>query len=166
MVRHRKSSLGGTAAKKAVTVAAMLASVDERGIAFEIASDRREVAHSSGQAFPETGFSKPRTYRIPAQGRDRTPHQTARDFGHEDVFHFLTNHSPEDVKLSQACQLGDLGSPVDPFHSASVPGRRVSKSSTPTHSGVIAMRTICGLLPRICSTHTLPCSHPKYRSAA
>jgi hypothetical protein len=31
----------------------------------------------------------------------------ARDFGHEDVFHFLMDHSPDDVKLSRACQLGD-----------------------------------------------------------
>lgn len=44
---------------------------------------------------------------IPALGRDRTPHQVARDFGHEDVFEFLMQHSPEDLKLSQACQLGD-----------------------------------------------------------
>jgi ankyrin repeat protein len=47
------------------------------------------------------------TYYIPALGRNRTPHQVARDFGHEEIFQFLIEHSPEDVKLSQACQLGD-----------------------------------------------------------
>jgi ankyrin repeat protein len=40
-------------------------------------------------------------------GRGRTPHQVARDFGHSEVFEFLMRHSPEDVKLAQACELGD-----------------------------------------------------------
>ena len=40
-------------------------------------------------------------------GRDRTPHQVARDFGHEDVFQFLMQHSPAEVLLSQALELGD-----------------------------------------------------------
>ncbi|HXN23806.1 MAG TPA: ankyrin repeat domain-containing protein [Candidatus Dormibacteraeota bacterium] len=40
-------------------------------------------------------------------GRGRTPHQVARDFGHAEVFEFLMGHSPEDVKLAQACELGD-----------------------------------------------------------
>jgi ankyrin repeat protein len=40
-------------------------------------------------------------------GRGRTPHQIARDFGHEEIFQFLMQHSPEDVKLEQACDLGD-----------------------------------------------------------
>ena len=31
----------------------------------------------------------------------------ARDFGHEEIFQFLMEHSPEDVKLSQAFELGD-----------------------------------------------------------
>lgn len=47
------------------------------------------------------------TYYIQSFGRDRTPHQVARDFGHEDIFEFLIEHSPQDVKLSQACRLGD-----------------------------------------------------------
>jgi len=40
-------------------------------------------------------------------GRGRTPHQVARDFGHEELFQFLMQRSPEDVKLEQACDLGD-----------------------------------------------------------
>ncbi|HYL99393.1 MAG TPA: ankyrin repeat domain-containing protein [Blastocatellia bacterium] len=40
-------------------------------------------------------------------GPDRTPHLVARDFGHEQVFQFLMERSPEDVKLSQAFELGD-----------------------------------------------------------
>lgn len=40
-------------------------------------------------------------------GRNKTPHQVAHDFGHEEVFHFLMQHSPPEVKLAQACELGD-----------------------------------------------------------
>lgn len=42
-------------------------------------------------------------------GPQRTPHMVARDFGHAEVFRFLLEHSPEDVKLTQACELGDEG---------------------------------------------------------
>ena len=40
-------------------------------------------------------------------GPGKTPHQVARDFRHEEVFQFLVQRSPEDVKLAQACELGD-----------------------------------------------------------
>jgi len=40
-------------------------------------------------------------------GRGRTPHQVARDFGHEDVYQFLMQRSPQELKLEQACELGD-----------------------------------------------------------
>lgn len=42
-------------------------------------------------------------------GTGRTAHLVARDFGHEEIFRFLMERSPEDVKLSQACELGDEG---------------------------------------------------------
>jgi hypothetical protein len=61
----------------------------------------------SEKYFPKRDPRSEGTYYIPAFGRDRTPHQVARDFGHEQIFQFLMEHSPEDVKLSQACQLGD-----------------------------------------------------------
>ncbi len=40
-------------------------------------------------------------------GRNRTPHMVARDFDRADVFAYLMEQSPEDVKLAQACELGD-----------------------------------------------------------
>lgn len=40
-------------------------------------------------------------------GANRTAHAVARDFGHEDVFHLLMERTPEDLKLSLACELGD-----------------------------------------------------------
>jgi len=61
----------------------------------------------SEKYFPKSDPRSHGTYYIPAFGRDRTPHQVARDFGHEDIFRFLIEHSPQEVKLSQACQLGD-----------------------------------------------------------
>lgn len=61
----------------------------------------------SERYFPRRDPRSSGTYYIPAFGRERTPQQVARDFGHEDVFQFLMEHSPEEVKLSQACQLGD-----------------------------------------------------------
>jgi len=61
----------------------------------------------SDQYFPKHDPRSTGTYYIPALGADRTPHQVARDFGHEEVFRFLMQHSPEEVKLSQACPLGD-----------------------------------------------------------
>ena len=61
----------------------------------------------SDKYFPKRDSRSRGTYYIPALGRDRTPHQVARDCGHEEVFRFLMEHSPEEVKLSQACQLGD-----------------------------------------------------------
>jgi ankyrin repeat protein len=44
---------------------------------------------------------------VEALGPRKTPHLVARDFGHEAIFHLLMERSPEDVKLSQACELGD-----------------------------------------------------------
>lgn len=61
----------------------------------------------SEKYFPKRDPRSEGSYYVPAFGRDRTPHQVARDFGHEEIFQFLMQHSPEDVKLSQACQLGD-----------------------------------------------------------
>jgi ankyrin repeat protein len=40
-------------------------------------------------------------------GAHRTAHSVARDFGHEDVFELLMERTPEDLKLSLACELGD-----------------------------------------------------------
>jgi len=42
-------------------------------------------------------------------GPRKTPHLVARDFGHQEIFQLLMERSPEDVKLAQACELGDAG---------------------------------------------------------
>src|SRR5579871_39752 len=57
--------------------------------------------------FPKQDSRSEGTIYIPIFGPNRTPHLIARDFGHEDVFQLLIQRSPEDVKLSQAFELGD-----------------------------------------------------------
>jgi ankyrin repeat protein len=40
-------------------------------------------------------------------GHNKTAHVIAREFGHQDVFRLLMERSPVELKLSQACLLGD-----------------------------------------------------------
>jgi ankyrin repeat protein len=47
------------------------------------------------------------TIYIQIFGSRRTAHLIARDFGHDDIFRFLMDRTPEDMKLSMACELGD-----------------------------------------------------------
>ena len=61
----------------------------------------------SEEYFPKQNPRSGGTIYIWIFGWHRTAHLVARDFGHEDVFQFLMEHSPEELKLSQACELGD-----------------------------------------------------------
>jgi ankyrin repeat protein len=40
-------------------------------------------------------------------GANKTPHAAARQFGHEAVYRLLMDHSPDDLKLAVACEVGD-----------------------------------------------------------
>jgi ankyrin repeat protein len=65
-----------------------------------------------GMSVTEEWFPKkdPRaggTIYIWTLGESRTAHTVAQDFGHEEVFHFLMERTPEDLKLALACELGD-----------------------------------------------------------
>ncbi len=57
--------------------------------------------------FPKQDSRSDGTIYIEIFGPNRTPHLVARDFAHEDIFRFLMERSPEDVKLAQAFELGD-----------------------------------------------------------
>ena len=57
--------------------------------------------------FPKRDPRSGGTIYIYLFGWHRTPHQIARDFRHEEVFRFLMQQSPQDLKLTQACELGD-----------------------------------------------------------
>jgi ankyrin repeat protein len=59
--------------------------------------------------FPKQDPRSAGTIYIQIFGNQRTPHLVARDFGHEEVFQFLMERSPDDVKLAQAWELGDEG---------------------------------------------------------
>jgi len=40
-------------------------------------------------------------------GWNKTPHTAARQFGHEQVFQYLMDQSPDELKLAMACELGE-----------------------------------------------------------
>jgi ankyrin repeat protein len=61
----------------------------------------------SDQWFPKQNPRAGGTIYIRTLGARRTAHAVARDFGHEDVFQLLMEQTPEDLKLSLACELGD-----------------------------------------------------------
>ena len=57
--------------------------------------------------FPKQDPRSEGTIYIPIFGPKKTPHLVARDFGRQEIFELLMARSPEDVKLAQACDLGD-----------------------------------------------------------
>ena len=61
----------------------------------------------SKEWFPMTNPRAGGTIYIWQLGAHRTAHSVARDFGHEDVYQLLMRHTPEDMKLALACELGD-----------------------------------------------------------
>ena len=61
----------------------------------------------SEQWFPKQDPRAGGTIYIWTLGAHRTAHTVARDFGHEEVFQLLLEHTPEDLKLALACELGD-----------------------------------------------------------
>jgi len=61
----------------------------------------------SDEWFPKQNPRAGGTIYIWQLGKNRTAHSVARDFGHEEVFQLLMKHTPEDLKLALACELGD-----------------------------------------------------------
>lgn len=61
----------------------------------------------SDEWFPKGDPRSGGTIYIRQLGANRTAHSVARDFGHEDVFEFLMQRTPEALKLALACELGD-----------------------------------------------------------
>ncbi len=77
-------------------------------VRWHLASDPASIRmRVSDEYFPKQNPRSGGTIYIYLFGRYRTAHQIARDFGHEELFQFLMQHSPQDVKLAQACELGD-----------------------------------------------------------
>jgi ankyrin repeat protein len=61
----------------------------------------------SDEWFPKRNPRAGGTIYIWQLGAHRTAHAVARDFCHEDIFDLLMERTPEDVKLTLACELGD-----------------------------------------------------------
>ncbi len=61
----------------------------------------------SEEWFPKQNPRAGGTIYIWTLGAHRTAHSVARDFGHEDVYQLLLQRTPDDLKLSLACELGD-----------------------------------------------------------
>ncbi len=61
----------------------------------------------SGQYFPMRNLHAGGTIYIWAFGRYKTAHQIARELGHEEILRLLMKRSPDDLKLTQACEMGD-----------------------------------------------------------
>jgi len=77
-------------------------------VRWHLASDPASIRmRVSDEYFPKQNPRSGGTIYIYLFGRYRTAHQIARDFGHEELFQFLMQHSPQDLKLAQACELGD-----------------------------------------------------------
>ncbi len=57
--------------------------------------------------FPKKDPRAGGTIYIEKLGANRTAHTVAREFGHEDVFRFLMERTPEDLKMALAWELGD-----------------------------------------------------------
>ncbi len=61
----------------------------------------------SEEWFPKKDPRAGGTIYIWTLGANRTAHAVARDFGHEEIFALLMERTPEDLKLTLACELGD-----------------------------------------------------------
>ncbi len=61
----------------------------------------------SEEWFPKQDPRAGGTIYIWMLGARRTAHSVARDFGHEEIFQLLLERTPEDFKLTLACELGD-----------------------------------------------------------
>lgn len=61
----------------------------------------------SEEWFPKRDPRAGGTIYIWQLGWHRSAHTVARDFGHEEVFQFLMERTPDEMKLALACELGD-----------------------------------------------------------
>ncbi len=61
----------------------------------------------SDEWFPKQDQRAEGTIYIWTLGANRTAHAVARDFGHEHVFQLLMERTPQDLKVTLACELGD-----------------------------------------------------------
>jgi hypothetical protein len=61
----------------------------------------------SEEYFPKRSPRAGGTIYIWCLGANKTAHLVAREFGHEEIFQFLMDRTPTELKLALACELGD-----------------------------------------------------------
>lgn len=82
----------------------------------------------SEEWFPRQNPRAGGTIYIWTLGARRTAHAVARDFGHEDIFQLLMERTPDDLKLTLACELGDEAA----FHAFLSKNPRAAEALTET----------------------------------
>jgi ankyrin repeat protein len=89
-----------------ILMAAALGDIDRvrRHLEADVGSVRTRV---SGTYFPMQDPRAGGTIYIWTLGSSKTAHVVARDFGHENVLELLMDRSPDELKLTAACELGD-----------------------------------------------------------
>lgn len=93
-------------ARSDILLAAALGDVElvQRQLEANPASLRTTV---SAVDYPMRGERAGGTIYIWTLGQYKTAHTVARDFGHEQVYQFLMDRSPDELKLAVACEVGD-----------------------------------------------------------
>ena len=61
----------------------------------------------SEEWFPKRDPRAGGTIYLSTLGPHRTAHSVAREFGHEEIFQLLVEHTPDELKLALACEIGD-----------------------------------------------------------
>jgi hypothetical protein len=61
----------------------------------------------SEEWFPKRDPRAGGTIYLLTLGPHRTAHSVAREFGHEEIFQLLVEHTPDELKLALACEIGD-----------------------------------------------------------
>ena len=89
-----------------ILLAAALGDLDlvRRHLDANPAAIRTSVSH---EWFPKRNPHSGGVIYIWVLGSNRTAHEVAREFGHNDVFQLLMERSPEELKLVVACESGD-----------------------------------------------------------
>jgi ankyrin repeat protein len=109
MVRDRQEVLRYLIRRGCKTDILMAAALGDAGLAHRHLDADPECIRIrvSPEFFPMTGRKAGGTIYQWMLGWNVSAHQVAKEFGHQDVFSILMERSPEDVKLTALCWLGD-----------------------------------------------------------
>lgn len=109
MVRDRQEVAGYLVSRGCQTDILMSSALGDAGrVRKHLEADPACIRMSvSEQYFPKRNPRAGGVIYIWTLGQHKTPHVVDREFGREEVFQLLMERSPDEVKLAQACELGD-----------------------------------------------------------